>query len=87
MEQLGDGLEEGGGEGREAELDLVDPGDPMPVGQVNRERTGDGEDVRNVVVDDDGGGLRDPVELVLDSVEAAGDDDQGEDRVVLEVGG
>jgi len=39
-----------------------------------------------VVVDDDGGGLRDPVELVLDSVEA-GDDDQGEDRVVLEEGG
>ena len=40
-----------------------------------------------MVVDDDGGGLRDPVELVLDSVDAAGDDDQGEDRVVLEVGG
>ena len=39
-----------------------------------------------MVVDDDGAGLRDPVELVLDSVEA-GDDDQGEDRVVLEVGG
>jgi len=39
-----------------------------------------------VVVDDDGAGLRDPVELVLDSVDA-GDDDQGEDRVVLEVGG
>lgn len=39
-----------------------------------------------MVVDDDGGGLRDPVELVLDSVEA-GDDDQGEDRVVLEEGG
>ena len=58
----------------------------MPVGQVNRERPGDGEDVRNVVVDDDGGGLRDPVELVLDSVDA-GDDDQGEERVVLEVGG
>ena len=87
MEQFGDGLAGGGGEGREAELDLVDPGDPVPVEQVNRERTGDGEDVRNVVVDDDGGGLRDPVELVLDSVDA-GDDDQGEDRsVVLEVGG
>ena len=41
-----------------------------------------------MVVDEDGGGLRDPVELVLDSVDAAGDDDQGEDRsVVLEVGG
>ena len=39
-----------------------------------------------MVVDDDGGGLRDPVELALDSVDA-GDDDQGEDRVVLEVGG
>lgn len=39
-----------------------------------------------MVVDDDGGGLRDPVELVLDSVDA-GDDDQGEDRVVLEEGG
>ena len=39
-----------------------------------------------MVVDDDGGGLRDPVELVLDSVDA-GDDDQGEERVVLEVGG
>ena len=39
-----------------------------------------------MVVDDDGGGLRDPVELVLDSVDA-GDDDQGEDRVVREVGG
>ena len=39
-----------------------------------------------MVVDDDGGGLRDPVELVLDSVDAC-DDDQGEDRVVLEVGG
>ena len=40
-----------------------------------------------MVVDDDGGGLRDPVELVLDSVDA-GDDDHGEDRsVVLEVGG
>ena len=68
-------------------MDLVDPGDPVPVEQVNRERTGDGEDVRNVVVDDDGGGLRDPVELVLDSVDAGDDDDQGEDRVVLEVGG
>ena len=33
VEQLGDGLE-GGGEGREAELDLVDPGDPVPVEQV-----------------------------------------------------
>ena len=39
-----------------------------------------------MVVDDDGGGLRDPVELVLDSVDA-GDDDQGEDTVDLEVGG
>ena len=39
-----------------------------------------------MVVDDDGGGLRDPVELVLDSVDT-GDDDQGEDRSVLEVGG
>ena len=39
-----------------------------------------------MVVDDDGAGLRDPVELVLDSVDA-GDDDQGEDRVVLEEGG
>jgi len=34
VEQLGDGLEGGGGEGREAELDLIDPGDPVPVEQV-----------------------------------------------------
>ena len=39
-----------------------------------------------MVVDDDGAGLGDPVELELDSVDA-GDDDQGEDRVVLEEGG
>ena len=34
MEQLGDGLAGEGWEGREAELDLVDPGDPALVEQV-----------------------------------------------------
>ena len=53
----------------------------MAVGQGWRERTGDGDDVRNV--DEEGGGLRTPVEHMLDVVETVGDD-HGEERSVLE---
>ena len=55
----------------------------MVDGQGCRERTGDGDDVLNV--DDEGGGLRAPVEHTLDVV--VGDDaDHGEhSRGVLEL--
>ena len=57
----------------------------MVDGQGCRERTGDGDDVLNV--DEEGGGLRAPVEHTLDVVDVVGDDgDHGEDsRGVLEV--
>ena len=53
----------------------------MPAGQGWRERTGDGEDVRNVDVD--AGGLRPPVVVVV--VDTVGDD-HGEESRVLEDG-
>ena len=46
------------------------------------ERTGDGDDVRNV--DEEGGNLLVPVEHTLDVVDTAGDD-HGEDITVLDV--
>ena len=56
----------------------------MPAGQGWRERTGDGEDVRNVDVD--GGGLRPPVVVVVVVVVDTVGDDHGEESRVLEDG-
>ena len=57
----------------------------MVDGQGCRERTGDGDDVRNV--DEEGGGLRAPVEHTLDVVDAVADDHGEDSSDVLEVKG
>ena len=61
-----------------------DPRDPVVAGQGWRERTGDGEDVRNVDVE--GGGLRPLVNVVVVVVDTVGDDHGEDSSVLAEVG-